>query len=184
MTSPTLLLVTGSTRAASTNTAALRAARAALPPDTLGVLYDGLAQLPAFNPDLDSDPLPPSVHDLRRECSTAAALLFCTPEYAGTLPGSFKNLLDWLVGGDGIQGKPVAWINVSSVAAPTGGAGAHESLATVLRYVDAHVVGTACARVPMTRADVDARGEVVNDVVRERIGEAVAELMAATRLPR
>ncbi|WP_306796085.1 NAD(P)H-dependent oxidoreductase [Nocardia sp. XZ_19_369] len=26
------------------------------------------------------------------------SVLFCTPEYAGTLPGSLKNLLDWTVG--------------------------------------------------------------------------------------
>ncbi|MGH4015240.1 MAG: NADPH-dependent FMN reductase [Pseudonocardiaceae bacterium] len=90
--------------------------------------------LPAFNPDDDHEPLHPAVADLRRQIA-ADALLFCTPEYAGALPGSFKNLLDWTVGGSEIYGKPVCWINASSVAAPTGGADAHASLAKVLGYV-------------------------------------------------
>ena len=61
----------------------------------------------------------------------------CTPEYAGALPGSFKNLLDWTVGGGQTYGMPVAWINVSGAAAPTGGADAHDSLRKVLGYTGA-----------------------------------------------
>ena len=61
-------------------------------------------------------------------------MLFCTPEYAGTLPGSLKNLLDWTVGGGQFYGKPVAWLNV---AAPNRGLGAQETLASVLGYVGA-----------------------------------------------
>ena len=51
---------------------------------------------------------------LRRQLADADAVLFCTPEYAGTLPGSLKNLLDWTVGGGELYGKPVAWINVAN----------------------------------------------------------------------
>ena len=36
---------------------------------------------------------------MRAAIAAADAVVFCTPEYAGTLPGSFKNLLDWTVGG-------------------------------------------------------------------------------------
>jgi len=45
---------------------------------------------------------------LRRQIAASDAVLFCTPEYAGALPGRFKNLLDWTVGGGEIYGKPVA----------------------------------------------------------------------------
>ena len=44
------------------------------------------------------------------------------PEYAGALPGGFKNLLDWTVGGGDLYRKPVAWVDVSSSA--TGAASA------------------------------------------------------------
>ena len=65
------------------------------------VIYEGLATLPHFNPDDDVEPLPGPVFELRAQVDAAAAVMFCTPEYAGALPGSFKNLLDWSVGGGG-----------------------------------------------------------------------------------
>jgi putative NADPH-quinone reductase len=105
-----VLLVTGSTRSGSANTAALVTAAALAPPGVTAVLYQGLAGLPAFNPDHDGDLPPDPVAELRREIEGADAVLFCTPEYAGTLPGSLKNLLDWTVGGGQLYGKPVAWL--------------------------------------------------------------------------
>ena len=84
------------------------------------------ASLPHFNPDddRDDDPVHPAVADLRRHIAEADAILICTPEYAGALPGSLKNLLEWTVGDGGTYRKPVAWINVSGPAAPSGGADA------------------------------------------------------------
>ena len=43
-------------------------------------------------------------------------MLFCAPEYAGLMPGSLKNLLDWTVGGVEMNGKPTASINVAATA--------------------------------------------------------------------
>lgn len=171
-----LLLVSGSTRAASTNTAALRTLAQLLPAEVTADLYDGLAALPAFNPDDDRDPLPATVTDLRARIAAAQAVLVCTPEYAGALPGSLKNLLDWTVGGGELYGKPVAWVNVSSVAAPTGGADAHASLAKVLGYVGADIVEDACLRHPLSRADV-ADGVVVEQEFRARVSAAAATLL-------
>jgi len=65
--------------------------------------------------------------------ASADAVLFCTPEYAGTLPGSLKNLLDWTVGGTELTDKPVAWVKVA--ADQRRGEGAHSTLATALGYV-------------------------------------------------
>lgn len=103
-----LLLVSGSTRAASTDTAVLRTAQALAPAGVTAALYDALADLPAFNPDDDHEPLNPTVAGLRGQLAMADAVLFCTPEYAGALPGSFKNLLDWAVGGER-RWDPTAW---------------------------------------------------------------------------
>jgi chromate reductase len=80
-------------------------------------------------------------------------VLFCTPEYAGTLPGSFKNLLDWTVGGGQLYGKPVAWINVAAQ-------GAQDALASVLGYVGAVIVEAACRRIPVDRAAVSQDGTI------------------------
>ena len=108
-----------------------------------------MTDLPHFNPDDDVDPLPPAVADLRRRIDAADAVLFCTPEYAGALPGTFKNLLDWTVGGPEMYGKPVAWVNASG--SPTRAAKAHESLETVLRTIHADVVAAACTHIAVAR---------------------------------
>jgi chromate reductase len=155
-----ILLVSGSTRATSTNTAALASIAAAAPPVSSTTTYGGLSRLPAFNPDDDHDPLPGEVHALRQHIRDADVVLFCTPEYAGTLPGSFKNLLDWTVGGTEMTDKPVAWINV---AAPGRGQGAVNTLETVLGYVGARMVRSACLEVPVGRADVDPGGTIRNE---------------------
>ena len=172
-----ILLVSGSTRGGSTNTAVLRTAQAVAPDGVSTSLYEGLAQLPAFNPDHDHDPLPTVVAELREQVAAADAVLICTPEYAGGLPGSFKNLLDWTVGGGEISGKPVAWINASSVAAPTGGADAHAALARVLGYVEAAVVEPACVRIPMRRDALGPDGTVADPEIRERVAEVIAVLV-------
>jgi chromate reductase, NAD(P)H dehydrogenase (quinone) len=154
-----ILLVSGSTRGGSANTAALRTMRAVAGRPVTAVLYEGLSTLPAFNPDDDREPLPPAPAELRREIAAADAVVFCTPEYAGSLPGSFKNLLDWTVGGGEMYGKPAAWINV---AAPGRGAGAEGSLASVLGYIGAAVIEKACRRITLSGQAVGPDG-LVND---------------------
>ncbi len=76
-----ILLVSGSTRAPSTNTAALRTLRDLAPPEVMASLYEGL-DLPAFNPDNDQDPSQYSVVALRQALDTADVVVFCTAEYA------------------------------------------------------------------------------------------------------
>lgn len=171
-----LLLVSGSTRTGSTGTAVLRTAAALAPTGTTTSLYDGLVDLPAFVPD--AEPLPAAVVDLRAALGAADAVLFCTPEYAGSLPGSLKNLLDWSVGGGELYGTPAGWLNVASVGAPTGGAGAHAQLATVLGYVGADVVAEACLRAPVRRDDVGPDGLVHDPEVRRQVVAAVGALVA------
>jgi chromate reductase, NAD(P)H dehydrogenase (quinone) len=162
MTNVRLLLVTGSTRRGSTNSAALDAARGLLPEGAEATLYEELGALPAFNRDDDHDPLPAAVAALRNEIAHADAVVFCTPEYAGTLPGAFKNLLDWTVGGVELSSKAATWINV---AAPGRGTGTEETLAMVLGYVGATIMKSSGVRVPVAR-------------VRERLADAFAAIVA------
>src|SRR4051812_40396414 len=113
-----LLLVSGSTRAASSNTFALRTVNALHQPGVTTELYDGLLRLAAFVPD--AEPLPPTVSDLLGRIGESDAVMFSTPEYAGGLPGALKNLLDWTVGGGELYGKPVAWLDVANPGRGTG----------------------------------------------------------------
>jgi len=172
-----LLLVSGSTRAASTNTATLRTAASLSVAGVTTTLYDGLTLLPAFNPD-DEDLLPAAVVELRAAVRRADAVIFCTPEYAGALPGSFKNLLDWTVGGGEIYGKPVAWIHI---AAQGRGDAAHASLRTVLGYVGAELLEAACVRLPIPRDAIGVDGLIEPGPLRSEVERGVVAVASAVR---
>lgn len=143
------------------------------------VLYDGLGQLPYFDPDRDHAPLPAPVDELRAAIHAADAILFCTPEYAGALPGSFKNLLEWTIGDDqsrSIYAKPVAWVNAS--ASQTHAADAHDSLRKVLGYAHAAVITDACASIPVTRQAVGGDGLIDDPGIRSAILDTLTTLMS------
>jgi NAD(P)H-dependent FMN reductase len=175
MTTRRFLLISGSLRNGSTNTALLNTARLVAPAGVEVVVYSGLADLPHFNPDDDIEPLPPAVAGLRRQIGAADAIVFSTPEYAGALPGSFKNLLDWSVGGDEIYQKPVAYINASGSL--TAAANAHESLRIVLGYVGAVLL--EAAHIPVPRAALGTDGTVADPAIREQL-RGVLETLAAS----
>ena len=171
-----ILAISGSLRHASTNTAALRSAAALAPDGTTVTLFQGLDSLPHFNPDRDVDPLPEPVTALRHAVSACDAVLFSTPEYAGTLPGSFKNLLDWMVGGTELNDRAVGWINTSPGIGR--GSGATAALITVLHYVTANIIDDACVQVPIGREHVGLDGIVTDDSLRAQIILAVEALTA------
>lgn len=179
-----IVLIGGSLRAGSTNAAVLDTAHAVAPSGIETVLYPGMGELPHFNPDDETDALPPAVARLRATLAQADAVLFSTPEYAGSLLGSFKNLLDWTVG-EGLYRKPVGFINASGHG---GAQGAHDTLRKVLGYVSADIVETACLQLPVRRDAIDADGLIADEAVRaglvaalEALAEHIARLRADVR---
>jgi chromate reductase, NAD(P)H dehydrogenase (quinone) len=176
----TVLLISGSSRAGSTNAAVLRTAAADAPTNVTTVGYDGIGSLPLFNPDDDREgaPVDQRVAEMRRRMAESDAVLICTPEYAGGLPAAMKNLLEWTIGDAGTYGKPVAWINAAGPAAPTGAADAHESLRKVLGYAGAEIIETACRRIPITRDAVGPAGLVENETARAQIRQVLESIAA------
>ncbi|HXQ62528.1 MAG TPA: NADPH-dependent FMN reductase [Acidimicrobiales bacterium] len=173
-----VLLVSGSLRSASTNTAVLRTAAEVAPGGTGCRIYDRLARLPAFDPDEDRRPLHPEVELFREAIHEADAIVFSTPEYAGALPGSLKNLLDWTIGDDqvgSIDDKPVGWINAS----PRGADGAHAELRTVLGYAHARIIEAACVRVPVTPTMIGHAGVIEDEPARASVARVLAALARA-----
>ena len=79
-----VLLVCGSLRARSTNAAVLRTVQAVAPPHIVCSLFEGMAGLAPFNPDLE-ERLAASVAALRSEIHSCDAILISTSEYAGAL---------------------------------------------------------------------------------------------------
>ncbi|HYP76968.1 MAG TPA: NAD(P)H-dependent oxidoreductase [Polyangiaceae bacterium] len=100
-----ILAICGSLQANSSNLRLLQQARASAPQGVELELYEGLADLPHFNPEL---PEPSAVAELRRSVAQADALLIATPEYGHSLPGSLKNAVDWLIGTGELESKLVA----------------------------------------------------------------------------
>ncbi|MGI9090173.1 MAG: NADPH-dependent FMN reductase [Gemmatimonadaceae bacterium] len=172
-------MICGSLRLGSTNAALLQTVKALAPDGVVASIYSGLDRLPHFNPDDDHEPLHPAVVELRDRINEADAVLFSTPEYAGALPGSFKNLLDWTVGGVEICDKPVAWINTST--APTGAVNAHDSLRKVLGYTGADIVEAACMHIPVPRQAVGPDGLIHDPALRNAIASALAALVENVR---
>jgi NAD(P)H-dependent FMN reductase len=111
-----ILALCGSLRAVSSNRAALEACILLAPPGTTVEIFDGIDKLPHFNPDLDQEPLPPPVAELRRRVGACDRLLISSPEYARGLAGSLKNGLDWLVSSVEFPAKTVVPINTSQRA--------------------------------------------------------------------
>lgn len=168
-----ILLISGSLRDMSGNTAVLRTAAALGDNRSQLSLYEGMGGLPQFNPDDDPDggPVPAPVAELRAALDEADGVLLCTPEYAGALPGSFKNLLDWTIGGASTYGKPVAWINASS--RPEAGVNVHHSLRLVLDYASSDIVEGACRRIVVPRDAVGGDGLIADPGIRDQIAAVV-----------
>jgi hypothetical protein len=95
-----VLLISGSNRAGSTNTAVLRTAVALALAEIETTLLAGLGDLPLFNPDDDAEAVAadPAVAAMRAQVARADAILICTPGYAGALPAAIKNALEWTIG--------------------------------------------------------------------------------------
>jgi len=110
-----LLAISGSLRAASTNTVLVEALPALAPDGVEVIVWRGLGELPHFNPDLDGDAIP-SVRELRRLIGETDGLVICSPEYAHGVAGVMKNGLDWLVPSLEFPDTPVALLNASPSA--------------------------------------------------------------------
>lgn len=181
MTRESLLLISGSLRESSINSATIRTAAKLIEPEAEARVYEEMGLLPHFDPDLEARELPQIVERLRRAIEECTAMLICTPEYAGSLPGSFKNMLDWTVGGVEMVDKPTAWINVSGNA--TKAQGAHATLRTVLTYTGNRIVDEACLHAPMGRADISEDGLVVAAPIIAQIRGAIQAVLAPQGQP-
>jgi len=172
-----ILAISGSLRASSTNTRLVRATSALAPADMAFTMYDGLADLPHFSPDLDGDDPHASVQNLRKLLKEADGVFICTPEYAFGVPGSLKNALDWTVSSGEFYRKPV--VAISASPSPTGGDKAHASLLLTLSALGANVPEGGKLRIPAVGKKLNANGEVVDPETRQAL-RSVLDALAQT----
>jgi NAD(P)H-dependent FMN reductase len=160
MLSPVRILgVCGSLQAESANLALLRTAAASAPDGVDVVLYEGLRQLPHFDPDVEASGAPAPVRDWRQALADCDAVLFASPEYGHSLPGALKNAIDWVIGSGELERKVVAI--TAAVPGPERGRLGLQALRQTLGAVRATIVGDE----PIPRGpDFERR---VADLVRE-----------------
>jgi chromate reductase, NAD(P)H dehydrogenase (quinone) len=175
-----VLGISGSLRRDSYNTKLLRAAEELLPAGVEFEWYQGLKAIPPYDEEDDVQPAPPAVADLREAIAKADAVLFATPEYNASIPGQLKNALDWAsrpATTNVLRNKPVAVVGASTGA--FGAVWSQAELRKVLGTIGARVVegDVALGHAP-TR--FDAEGRLVDDELREQLGEVVGSLVGET----
>lgn len=91
-----VLGISGSLRKGSYNTALLRAA-VGLVPGGVQLEIGSIAGIPLYDGDLEaSQGIPSAVQALKKRIEDTDGLLLVTPEYNNSIPGVFKNAIDWL----------------------------------------------------------------------------------------
>jgi NAD(P)H-dependent FMN reductase len=112
-----ILALVGSLRAGSHNRQLAEAAVKHAPEGVEIELYEGLADVPFYNEDIDTEEaLPATAARLREAAGQADGFLLFSPEYNGTIPAVLKNAIDWLsrpYGAGSFTGKPVAVVGTA-----------------------------------------------------------------------
>ncbi|MER8748196.1 NAD(P)H-dependent oxidoreductase [Mesorhizobium sp. M1050] len=108
-----MLAISGSLRAASTNSALVSALARNAPTGCRITVYDGLGRLPIFNPDDEGERTPLEASALIDAVTQADGVIVSCPEYAHGVPGGLKNGLDWLVSRDAAVAKPAMLVHAS-----------------------------------------------------------------------
>jgi NAD(P)H-dependent FMN reductase len=170
-----MLTVCGSLQRVSMNRAVLEVAREMVAAAATVDDFDGLAGIPAFNPDLEGRPAD-AVTQWRARLAAADVVLIAAPEYAGALPGALKNALDWIVGSAELYAKPVALMS----AGTSGGEHARGGLVRTLTWQGAHVVASVGIAAPRTKTD--ERGRITDSATLEQIAALTSQLLAVPGL--
>lgn len=169
------LAVSGSLRQESSNTSLLEAAAALVPEGMHISIYRSIGELPHFSPDLDPDNIP-SVNTWAEQVRNSDGLIVSTPEYAHGLPGSLKNALDWLVGGDAFYNKPFMLLNASSRSAY-----ARDSLVEILSTMSGVHIKEASTTIHLLGRDPDEYFSIIQRAHAEEIRTALALFAGSIR---
>ena len=90
-----VLGISGSLRRASYNSALLSAATRLMPPEAQ-LAVASIRGIPLYDADVEAQGIPAAVSELKEAVVAAAGVLLVTPEYNNSIPGVFKNTIDWL----------------------------------------------------------------------------------------
>lgn len=174
-----ILGISGSLRSISSNTVLLHAITALLPANATMDIYNGLGQLPYFNPDTDKEEALHVVYEFRQKLAAADAVVISTPEYAFGVPGVLKNGLDWLVSSGELNTKPVAAISASPLYG--GGDKAMASLLLTLKALGTDMEGASFYSIPAVYKKTNGHGKITDAETKDMLAALINELCKKAR---
>ncbi|CAL9652522.1 NAD(P)H-dependent oxidoreductase [Streptomyces griseomycini] len=173
-----ILALVGSLRAGSHNRQLAEAAAKIAPEGSEVALYEGLAEIPFYNEDIDVEgSVPAAAVRLREAAAGADALLLFTPEYNGTMPAVLKNAIDWLsrpYGTGAVSGKPVAVIGTAF--GQYGGVWAHDEARKAVGIAGGRVIEDVKLAIPGSVTRFAELHPADDAEVAEQLTEVVARL--------
>ncbi|SDD34989.1 NAD(P)H-dependent FMN reductase [Paracoccus isoporae] len=173
---PSILGLSGSLREASYNSGLLRAAADAAPDGTT-IQIGSIRDVPLYDGDLEkAEGLPAAVRRLQDQLDSADALLLVTPEYNKSIPGVFKNAIDWMSRGDGLKiftGKQVALMGAS--ISGFGTVLSQNAWLPVLRGLKMQVWAGGQLTVSRAAEKFSDDGSLTDDDTREQLRKFVAD---------
>jgi len=174
-----LLAIPGSIRAGSYNLALLKAMSKLTQDGTAITVYDGLKDIPIFNPNVNDASIPVPVADLMLKIQAADGVIISTPEYIYGISGALKNLLDWLVSTGVLIAKPV--VSTSASTSPLGAVRSHSALVLVLHAMNASVVVDGSMNVPGVDKKFDEKLLLTDDFTKQAIAVSLSALEQAVK---
>ena len=153
-----ILAISGSTRKDSTNLQILKVIGKSVNSEYDYQIFEGLADLPHFNPDIDNETPPKEVENFRKLVEESVGVIICTPEYVFSLPGSLKNALEWGVSTTVFSKKKVGLITASA-----SGEMAHEQLILIMKTLEAQLEEENLLLIQGVRGKINEEGKIIND---------------------
>lgn len=153
-----VLAISGSTREKSINRYFIEAIRNLASLEFEIIIFDGLSDIPHFNPDLDNENPPLQVVDFRNLIKQYDGILICTPEYAMGVPGTLKNAIDWTVSSCDFSHKPVALITAS-----LSGEKAHQSLLGTLKIIESNITDNTQLLISYAKTKINGDSVTITD---------------------
>jgi NAD(P)H-dependent FMN reductase len=181
MSETSILVLVGSLRAGSTNRQLAEAAAQVAPAGVALTIYDGLADIPFYNEDVDVEgTVPSAATEFRAAIAGSDAILVITPEYNGTIPAVLKNAIDWAsrpYGSSALSGKPLAAIG--SAFGQFGGVWAHDDARKSFGIAGARVLDDVKLAIPGSLVRFAKLHPKDDSEVVQQLAAVVREIVAA-----